>query len=247
METAHCSEQQLPSGADDIRLDSCLRYSIAPGKKVVEAADLGADKRSRVFDKEFLFGMLSNYLRWALHIHSFAPKLPFRLCPSSCFSAYVSSSSSSIAFSQFSQSPANVHEFLSLLQQFSERLIWVKAIHSQIITSSIFKNQILATKLVKAYSDLGILVDARHVFDQFRHPITILCNAMIYGYLRKERYNETLNLFSLMGFCNLETDSYMCNLHSRRAWAYQIIKGIWKLLRELWIKELKVIGSWGFQ
>ncbi|KAI5326565.1 hypothetical protein L3X38_035639 [Prunus dulcis] len=124
-------------------------------EEIVEAADLGADKRSKVFDEEFLFGMLSNYL-------SFAPKLPFRLCPSSCFSAYVSSSSSSIAFSQFSQSPANVHEFLSLLQQFSERLIGVKAIHSQIITSSIFKNQILATKLVKAYSDLGSLVDARH-------------------------------------------------------------------------------------
>ncbi|PQQ11444.1 pentatricopeptide repeat-containing protein [Prunus yedoensis var. nudiflora] len=63
METAHCSVQQLPSGADDIRLDSCLRCSIAAGKKVVEAADLGADKRSKVFDEEFLFGMLSNYLR----------------------------------------------------------------------------------------------------------------------------------------------------------------------------------------
>ncbi|BBH06665.1 dsRNA-binding protein 3 [Prunus dulcis] len=136
-----------------------------------------------------------------------------------------------------SQSPANVHEFLSLLQQFSERLIGVKAIHSQIITISIFKNQILATKLVKAYSDLGSLVDARHVFDQFFHPITILCNAMIYGdvvcwnsmiggYVQSSHFSKAIDMFLEMCSCGVAKSSHYVqhnsSLHER--WDFKLGK-----------------------
>lgn len=35
-------------GKNDRRLDDCLRYCIVAGKKALEHADLGADKRSKV-------------------------------------------------------------------------------------------------------------------------------------------------------------------------------------------------------
>ncbi|KAB1202782.1 hypothetical protein CJ030_MR8G022190 [Morella rubra] len=104
-----------------------------------------------------------------------------------------------------------VERFLSLLQEFSKHLVRVKSIHAQIITNSIPEDQFLATKLVRTYCDLGHVDDARHVFDQFTQPKTILCNAIVGGYVRNERYKETLELFTMMGSRNLEIDSYTCN------------------------------------
>lgn len=143
-----------------------------------------------------------------LYIQRFVPNTPFNLSASSSFSAYASSP---IIFAKFNHSPANVPQFLSLLQRFSKSLIWVNSIHAQIITNALFKDQSLVAKLVRVYCDLGSLVDARQVFDQCPHPKTILYNAMIYGYLRKERYSEALELFRLMCSCHVEVDSYTCN------------------------------------
>ncbi|KAK4850154.1 hypothetical protein QYF36_004285 [Acer negundo] len=71
--------------------------------------------------------------------------------------------------------------------------------------------QFLATKLVKAYSHLGHLSYARHVLDHFPHPKTVLCNAMVNGYVQNERHKETLDLFRLMDSFELDVDSYTCN------------------------------------
>ncbi|KAM5561463.1 pentatricopeptide repeat-containing protein [Rosa sericea] len=144
-----------------------------------------------------------------LFLHRFVPNTPFKLTPSSSFSAYASSSS--IKFPNFNQSQPKVQNFLSLLQRFSKNLIWVNSIHAQIITNALFTDQSLVSKLVRVYCDLGSLVYARHVFDECPHPKTILYNAMIYGYLRNERYNEALELFRFMGSCNVGVDSYTCN------------------------------------
>ncbi|XP_004291994.1 PREDICTED: putative pentatricopeptide repeat-containing protein At5g52630 [Fragaria vesca subsp. vesca] len=137
----------------------------------------------------------------------------FKLIFSSSYSAYAyaSASSSSIKVTNFNQSQAKVHNFLSLLQRFSKTLIWVNSIHAQIITNGLFRDQSLVRNLVGVYCDLGSLVYARQVFDECPHPKTILYNSMIYGYLRKERYNEAHELFRLMGFRNVEVDSYTCN------------------------------------
>ncbi|KAG2695331.1 hypothetical protein I3760_07G008900 [Carya illinoinensis] len=108
-----------------------------------------------------------------------------------------------------------VYRFLSLLQEFSNSLILVKSIHAQTITDPVLEDQFLATKLVRTYCDLGHVDDARHVFVQFSHPRTILCNAMVGGYVRNERYHETLELFKLMGSGNMEIDSYTCNFALR--------------------------------
>ena len=101
---------------------------------------------------------------------------------------------------------------------YPDGLFHVKSIHAQIITNSVSKDQFLATKLVKAYCDLGHVGDARHVFDQFSQPKTILCNAMVGGYLRNEWYRETHELFKIMGSCNLAIDSYTCNYALRHPW-----------------------------
>ena len=76
---------------------------------------------------------------------------------------------------------------------YPDGLFHVKSIHAQIITNSVSKDQFLATKLVKAYCDLGRVGDARHMFDQFSQSKTILCkcNARVGGYLRNEWYSET--------------------------------------------------------
>jgi pentatricopeptide repeat protein len=145
----------------------------------------------------------------SLHFHTrnFNPKTFFRLIHSSTLPTFTTS----FTDVRSNQPPSIVSRFLWLLQEYPDGLFHVKSIHSQIITNSVSKDQFLATKLVKAYCDLGGLGDARHVFDQFSQPKTILCNAMVGGYLRNEWFGETLELFKTMGSCNLDIDSYTCN------------------------------------
>ncbi|CAL5400659.1 unnamed protein product [Camellia sinensis] len=134
------------------------------------------------------------------------PKKLSRLIFSSCFSTHISS----LRNAQFNQSPPIVHKLLSFLQEFSHCLFRVMSVHAQIITNSLSSDQFVATRLVKAYSDLGSLESARCVFDQIPQPHVFLCNAMMNGYLRNELYNETLRLFQMMGCHNLEIDSCTC-------------------------------------
>ncbi|KAJ7973422.1 Pentatricopeptide repeat-containing protein [Quillaja saponaria] len=133
------------------------------------------------------------------------PRISSRLIYVSTFSSFTSSNNA-----QFNQPPI-IDGLLSLLRKISDSLIQVKSIHGQIITNSVSTDQFLAKNLVKSYCDLGRLDDARHLFDQFPHPKTILCNAMIAGYLRYEQYEELLRLFKWMGSCHIEIDSYTCN------------------------------------
>ncbi|XP_057502944.1 pentatricopeptide repeat-containing protein At3g12770-like [Actinidia eriantha] len=141
-----------------------------------------------------------------LYINIFRPKTLFRLVPSSSLSTYTSA----FRHAQFSESPFLIHKLLSILQDFSQSLIRVKSIHAQIITHSLSADQFVATRIVKAYSDLGSLNDARHVFDEIPYPEVFLCNAMMNGYLRNEQYGETLKLFRMMSCWGLEIDSCTC-------------------------------------
>ncbi|XP_019445815.1 PREDICTED: pentatricopeptide repeat-containing protein At3g12770-like [Lupinus angustifolius] len=104
-----------------------------------------------------------------------------------------------------------IYKFSSLLNQFSNTLIHLSSIHAQIIRNWVFDDHFLATKLVKAYSDLGFLTVARHVFDRCSHPETILCNAMMAGYVRNRHYAEVLHLFKMMRSCDMEISGYTCN------------------------------------
>ncbi|XP_052186683.1 pentatricopeptide repeat-containing protein At3g12770-like [Diospyros lotus] len=143
-----------------------------------------------------------------LYTNVFAPRIPFRLL-SSFFSNYASAARPL----QFNESPPLfVDKLLSFLQQSSLCLVGVKTIHAQIVTNALSSDHFVAAKLVRAYCQCGCLEAARHTFDQFPHPEVFLCNAMMNGYLRNERYDETLALFWMMGRCNLEVDSCSCTL-----------------------------------
>ena len=130
---------------------------------------------------------------------------PFHFIPNKPFSTY-----NPLKDGQFNHLPIIIDKFLSLLQGSSKNLNWVKSIHAQVITNSLSNDQFVATKLVKAYSDLGSLEAARYVFDQFLQPKGLLCNAMLGGYLQNGQHRETLHLFGLMRFRNLEVNSCSC-------------------------------------
>ncbi|XP_054809187.1 pentatricopeptide repeat-containing protein At1g11290, chloroplastic-like [Prosopis cineraria] len=104
-----------------------------------------------------------------------------------------------------------VYNISSLLQGISKNLVHVKSIHARIITNSAFTDHFVVSKLINAYSDLGLLNIGRQVFDQISHPKTILCNAMVAGYTKNQQYKEALQLFKMMGSRNIEIDSYTCN------------------------------------
>ncbi|XP_019052578.1 PREDICTED: pentatricopeptide repeat-containing protein At1g06140, mitochondrial-like [Nelumbo nucifera] len=122
----------------------------------------------------------------------------------------LSTSASMVKDAQFKQLPPILHHFLTLLQEFSRSIIHVKSIHAQIITNFLSSDEFVATKLVKTYSDLGRLCDARKVFDRITDPKVFLWNAMMGGYLRNERYIETLELYRIMRSHGLHTDSCTC-------------------------------------
>ncbi|CAK8577448.1 unnamed protein product [Lathyrus sativus] len=110
--------------------------------------------------------------------------------------------------SLFNQQHSSI--FSSLLREFSNTLIHVKSIHAQIIINCVSTQHFLATKLIKSYSDLGFINSAYKVFDQCPHPETMLCNAMMGGFLKNREYEEVPRLFKMMGSCDIEMNSYTC-------------------------------------
>ncbi|CAK9328313.1 unnamed protein product [Citrullus colocynthis] len=137
---------------------------------------------------------------------------PFLHLPCSPLTRFIShTSKSSINNALFNPQP-NLQPFFSFLQEFPHNILSVKSIHAQIIiTNAISGDQILVAKLVQAYSGLGCLENARKVFDKFPQPKTLLCNAMVNGYLQNEHYNDSIELLKMMSRCDLEFDSYTCN------------------------------------
>nr|KYP42578.1 Pentatricopeptide repeat-containing protein At1g11290 family [Cajanus cajan] len=113
----------------------------------------------------------------------------------------------SLHHAPFNQPPST---FSSLLHQFSNTLIHVKSIHAQIIKNWVSTENFLASKLIRAYSDLGFLGTARKVFDQCSPMETTVCNAMMAGFLRNQHHVEVPKLFKMMGSCDIEIDSYTC-------------------------------------
>ncbi|XP_038877556.1 pentatricopeptide repeat-containing protein At5g39350-like [Benincasa hispida] len=137
------------------------------------------------------------------------PFLHFPCFPLKRFISHTSKSS--IKNASFNPQP-NLQPFLSFLKEFPHNILSVKSIHAQIIiTNAISGDQFLAAKLVAAYSGLGCLEYARKLFDKIPQPKTVLCNAMVNGYLQNEHYNESMELLKMMSRCGLEFDSYTCN------------------------------------
>ncbi|XP_058730685.1 pentatricopeptide repeat-containing protein At1g11290, chloroplastic-like [Vicia villosa] len=140
------------------------------------------------------------------------PLSHFNIAKSSTFYAYrliqKTAPFSTIQHASLFNQPPSI--FSSLLREFSNTLIHVKSIHAQIIRNCISTQHILATKLIKLYSDLGFLNSAYKVFDQCPHRETTLCNTMMGGFLKNREYEEVPKLFKIMGFCDIEINSYTC-------------------------------------
>ncbi|KAK7362582.1 hypothetical protein VNO77_04699 [Canavalia gladiata] len=113
----------------------------------------------------------------------------------------------SLHHAPFNQPPSI---FSTLLREFSNTLIHVKSIHAQIIKNWLSTENFLAAKLIRAYSDLGLLSLAHKVFDQCSHLETAICNAMMAGFLSNQQHVEVLKLFKMMMSCDVEINSYTC-------------------------------------
>lgn len=136
----------------------------------------------------------------SLHFYPFIFKVPFS-------SLAVKPSTKD---AQFKQLPAITLRFLSLLQEFSKDPISIKSIHAKIIAYSLSGDEFLATRLAKAYANLGDLRDARRLFDEIPLKKFSLWKVMIGGYLRNEQYSETVELYLMMRSHGLVADSCIC-------------------------------------
>lgn len=67
---------------------------------------------------------------------------------------------------------------------------------------------IVGSALVSAYSKLGLVDDARHVFDGVREPDVVLRNSMMSGYGYRGMWNDGLELFSATRRAGEQLDGY---------------------------------------
>lgn len=81
-------------------------------------------------------------------------------------------------------------------------------VHAQVIVSDLGLDSICGSALVTAYSKLGLIDDARMVFDRlYRHDL-VLYNAMIAGYGCSGYWDKGLHLFSVMRRMGNQPDGY---------------------------------------
>lgn len=144
---------------------------------------------------------------WALHSRHAVIDIPFRVAFISNYLGYRHSGRGS----HVNGFCPIIQRLLSLLQDFCHDVIGVKSIHAQIVHRGLLQHQYLVDKLVRIYCDLGIVQYARLVFEEMPHLEAPLCNSMISGYVRNERFSEALDLFKLMRSSDLDIDGYAGN------------------------------------
>eukprot|EP01018_Ginkgo_biloba_P015274 Gb_41648 [translate_table: standard] len=83
-----------------------------------------------------------------------------------------------------------------------------KQVHAHIVRNGINQNISLATKLVTMYDMLGILAEARLVFDNVSKRNVSFWNVMIRGYARNGFFDETLTLYYQMIKEGMQPDNY---------------------------------------
>ncbi|XP_044477403.1 pentatricopeptide repeat-containing protein At3g12770-like [Mangifera indica] len=175
-----------------------------------------------------------------LHINHYIRKLPLKLIFTLTYST------STFQYVHLNQASSVIHKFSSLLQQSSKTIILVKSIHAQIITNAVSTDQFLVTKLLKVYSQLGLLSHACYVFDKIPQPTVFLCNALVNGYVQNEKYKETLDLFRSMCSFDLDIDSYTCNFALKSCTAlgdYEMGREIISIAFDKGINDNRFLGS----
>eukprot|EP01018_Ginkgo_biloba_P014303 Gb_06899 [translate_table: standard] len=84
----------------------------------------------------------------------------------------------------------------------------LKKIHAHILLNGLEQNVVLVTKLVTVYAMRGSLESAQQVFDTIYKPNVFLWNAIIRGYARNGRPDETLRLYYQMQGLGIQADNF---------------------------------------
>lgn len=100
--------------------------------------------------------------------------------------------------------------FACILRACSEKhdLGGVRIVHSQIIVSDLGLDSISGSALVSAYSKLGLVDDARMVFDRLNTHDLVLYNTMIAGYGCCGYWEKGVDLFIVMRRIGMQPDGY---------------------------------------
>uniref|UniRef100_J3LGU8 Pentatricopeptide repeat-containing protein n=2 Tax=Oryza brachyantha TaxID=4533 RepID=J3LGU8_ORYBR len=74
----------------------------------------------------------------------------------------------------------------------------LRAVHALVIKRALCQHVIVGTALVDAYTDFGLMDDARKVFDEIADTNIVSWSVLIGGYVRSSRWEEALDAFSAM-------------------------------------------------
>ncbi|KAF3793617.1 Pentatricopeptide repeat-containing protein [Nymphaea thermarum] len=74
----------------------------------------------------------------------------------------------------------------------------LKQLHAQLVLNSLHRHLFLGSKLVDSYVQVGLLLDARKVFDEIPQRNNRSWNTILSGYSKRELPSETLDLYKLM-------------------------------------------------
>ncbi|CAL0308300.1 unnamed protein product [Lupinus luteus] len=102
----------------------------------------------------------------------------------------------------------NSDSFYASLIDNSTHHIHLNQIHNQILVSGLQHNGFLITKLVNASSNLGLIVYARKLFDEFCYPDVFLWNAIIRSYSRSNMFRDTIEMYRSMRWAGVNPDSF---------------------------------------
>ncbi|CAL4963274.1 unnamed protein product [Urochloa decumbens] len=84
----------------------------------------------------------------------------------------------------------------------------LKVVHGVASSSGMSSHPIVGSALVSGYAKLGLVDDARRVFDGLREPDLVLWNSMMSAYGYRGMWNDGLQMFSAMRRAGEQPDGY---------------------------------------
>ncbi|XVF31598.1 hypothetical protein REPUB_Repub17cG0004900 [Reevesia pubescens] len=125
------------------------------------------------------------------------PATPFK------FLKYFSSNDNSTIFHSL-----NFDSFYANLIDNSSQKTNLTQIHAKLLLLGIHQNGFLITKLINSAVNLGEILYARKVFDEFPNPDVFLWNAIIRGYSKYNMFANAIEMYSRMQVLWVSPDGY---------------------------------------
>ncbi|KAF8696594.1 hypothetical protein HU200_036206 [Digitaria exilis] len=104
----------------------------------------------------------------------------------------------------------DAHTFACVLRACAEcsRAGAFKVVHGAVPSRGMSPHPIVGSALVSGYAKLGLVDDARRVFDGLREPDLVLWNAMVSAYGYRGMWHDGLQMFSAMRRAGEQPDGY---------------------------------------